>query len=480
MNLKKRLIISNVAVVIVPMIITIIVSSVFILIQNNIYNTDLSYQNIQKISESREHLFAAHEIIIKDKVNILDNKNYKKISKKFKILKVNLIITKGQESIFCSKKLNKINIQKLICNETLIDNVEYLIDQIPIEYKDGESGNIILFTPSGRKSVLFIRIMFFVITVFIISFIIVNIFISFILSKNILKPVEKLKNALGEISQGNLECGVIEDGDIEIKDLCKSFEMMRLTLKESANTQEKYDENRRMLVSSISHDLRTPITSIKGYVEGIKDGIADTEEKVGQYLDTIYSKASQVDLLIDDLLLYSKLDVKKIKFDFEKTDITVYLNDCIMECEYDLMKAGISLSLNNELCNTTNVIIDRARMQRVIMNIINNSKKYMNNENGKIVITIRQVSDNVVIEIKDNGPGIDEKDLPYVFDRFYRADASRNSASGSGLGLAISKQIVEGNGGHIWALSEKGEGTSIMISLKRSEFDIYGEKNFNN
>jgi len=303
---------------------------------------------------------------------------------------------------------------------------------------------------------------------FIVSFIIVNIITIVIFSKKIIKPLANLQKAAVNISEGNLDFEVVEDGDAQIRDLCRSFEKMRLKLIEAVYIQQKYDENRKMLFSSISHDLKTPITAVKGYVEGILDGVANTPQKIEKYLNTIYSKTVHMDRMIDDLLLHSKFDMGKVPLNFEKTDIVTYFEDCINEVETELEKDNIDIELHNELTECRYVLLDRDKIRRVVINIIDNSRKYMDKEQGKIDIFLRETSANVIIELKDNGSGISQKDLPYIFDRFYRADSSRGTSKGSGLGLAIAKQIIEGHGGRIWAISRDGKGTSVMISLVKA------------
>lgn len=340
-----------------------------------------------------------------------------------------------------------------------------------------------LNTNIGYDSNLFKIFIITIISTFIFSFIIANIIISYLFSKRILTPIARLKKATSEISHGDLNFEIVEDGDSEIKDLCSDFEKMRIQLKNSIHMKMKYDDNRKMLVSSISHDLKTPITSIKGYVEGILDGVANTPEKLQHYLRTIYSKSQQIDKMIDDLLLYSKLDLNQIPFNFEKTDIASYFTDCTQECSFELNKSNINISLKNNLNQSKYVMIDRERFMRVVINIINNSKKYMGDtKNRSILIDLRENNASIIIEIRDTGCGIDKNHIDKIFDRFYRTDSARTETKGSGLGLAIAKQIVEGHKGKIWAVSEEGSGTSIIISLPKlhERQIIYDEKDFNN
>ncbi len=313
---------------------------------------------------------------------------------------------------------------------------------------------------------------------FIISSIIVNIVTSYLFSKRIIKPVQLLERATTEISKGNLNCEISEFGDEEILKLCGGFEAMRVQLKDSIRTKVKYDEDRKILVSSISHDLKTPITSIKGYVEGILDNVANTAEKREFYLRTIYSKAENMDLMIDDLLLYSKLDLNQIPFNFEKTDIVEYFKYCIYEVQPELKKNNIEINLENSLKEVAFVKIDLERMKRVIMNIIDNSRKYMGKNQGYITIKLRETNLSIIIEIRDNGVGIDKNNVNNIFDRFFRADSARSETKGSGLGLAIAKQIVEGHKGTIWGISHENKGTSILISLAKIKGVGYYEEDF--
>ena len=171
--------------------------------------------------------------------------------------------------------------------------------------------------------------------------------------------------------------------------------------------------------------------------------------------------------MIDDLLLYSKLDLNQIPFNFEKTDIVEYFKYCIYEVQPELKKNNININLENNLKEATFLKIDLERMKRVVMNIIDNSRKYMDKEQGSITIKLRDTNLSLIIEIRDNGIGIDKNNINNIFNRFYRADAARSGTKGSGLGLAIAKQIVEGHKGKIWGISHGNEGTSILISLAK-------------
>lgn len=474
MNIKKRLLLSNTITVVVPFVITIIAAFLFVFISSTIFNKDVSYGNFKKFIFIKTQLSDTSNIVRNQTSgNIEDIKYQRYLHQRLSTINGEIIILKNSTIIFTSKDLNKIDIEKCLVEANTrsekrlveIDTTSYMVEVAPIRFINGNVGNVILLAPVFKYSSILEEFIIFIVAIFLISFIAINIYMSYLLSKRIIKPLSLLSTAVGEISKGELSLEIIEVGDQEIKNLCADFEKMRIQLKDSIRLKKKYDENRTMLVSSISHDLKTPITSIKGYVNGILDGVASTPEKVDRYLKTIYSKSEQMDIMINDLLLYSKLDLSQIPFNFEKTDIIDYFKYCIHESALELEKSNIEICLKNDLDGLKYVKIDRERLMRVILNIIDNSRKYMDKEQGSITILLRETNSSIIIEIRDNGSGIDENDVNKIFDRFYRADTARSDANGSGLGLAIAKQIVEGHGGTIWAVSHENEGTSILMSF---------------
>lgn len=281
-------------------------------------------------------------------------------------------------------------------------------------------------------------------------------------------PLMKLRKATHNIAEGNLDFTLEAESDDEIGDLCRDFEEMRRRLYESNEEKIQYDRESKELISNISHDLKTPITAIKGYVEGIMDGVADTPEKMDHYIRTIYNKANDMDRLINELTFYSKIDTNRIPYTFNKINVSSYFEDCCEEVGLDLESKNIDFSYFNYVDENVEVIADAEQMKCVINNIIGNSIKYMDKPKGRINIRVKDVGDFVQIEIEDNGRGIGPKELPYIFDRFYRTDASRNSSmGGSGIGLSIVKKIVEDHGGKIWATSKPGTGTVMYFVLRK-------------
>ena len=306
----------------------------------------------------------------------------------------------------------------------------------------------------------------------IIAFILVLVFTSLVLTqwiqKGIFTPINQLDIAMQNIAEGNLEYMLTTEEKGEIGELYRNYEDMRLRLKESTDEKFEHEQKNKELVSNISHDLKTPITAIKGYVEGIMDGVADTPEKMNKYIRTIYDKANDMDRLINELTTYSGIDNNRIPYTFRRINVADYFGDCVEEVGLDLESKNIQLNYDDLVEPSTQIIADPEQLKRVINNIIGNSVKYMDKEQGVIDIRILDEVDSIRVEIEDNGMGIAAKDLPSVFERFYRTDASRNSSKGgSGIGLSIVKKIIEDHGGYIWATSREKEGTCMHFVIRK-------------
>ncbi|MDE6470335.1 MAG: HAMP domain-containing histidine kinase [Eubacterium sp.] len=301
--------------------------------------------------------------------------------------------------------------------------------------------------------------------------------ISFITTQTIVNPIKKISHGADEIACGNLDYEIDYKSTNELGKTVDSFNDMRIRLKESIEKQKKAEEERKILVAGIAHDLRTPLTSVKGYAEGLADGIANTPEKQKMYVKTICESISATEKILDDLLTISRLELNG--YELNQTDISVkeFFDDGAEEIKQLLDTAGFDFEYLNKCADNTTICIDADRFSRVISNIISNSIKYAKeNVKGKVNIVIDEYERSVIIEISDNGIGVEKKSLSKIFDIMYRTDPARTKISqGSGLGLAVCKQIVELHSGSIWARSEEGEGLSIFISLPKNHEDNKNE-----
>ncbi len=291
----------------------------------------------------------------------------------------------------------------------LDSDTEHLIKQRRFECSNGQEGAVLLIT-NAVEVIPEVKYMFteMMVASGIILFITGALMITWIYH-SIWSPLGKLQEATMQIRDGNLDFTLDVEDDDEFGQLCQDFEEMRIRLKETTEEKIQYDKESKELISNISHDLKTPITAIKGYVEGIMDGVASSPEKLDRYIRTIYNKANDMDRLIDELTFYSKIDTNKIPYAFSKINVSEYFGDCVDEVGLDLEARGVELGYFNYVDEDVLVIADAEQIKRVINNIIGNSLKYMDKKKGIINIRILDVGDFVQIEIEDNGKGIGQK-----------------------------------------------------------------------
>ena len=346
------------------------------------------------------------------------------------------------------------------------NDLRKLVQKTDFTFQDGDPGSIFLIT--GVHTLISKPLLRDMMIAIVLILLFTSLMLTAWIQRGVFEPIKELNVAMQQIAEGNLSYSLQSKNDDEIGTLYKNYEDMRLRLKESIEEKIAAEKKNKELVSNISHDLKTPITAIKGYMEGIMDGVADTPEKMDKYLRTVYNKANDMDRLINELTIYSGIDSNRIPYHFHKIEVSEYFNDCIEEIGLDMESRGIELNYSNLLDEKTVVIADPEQLKRVINNIVSNSVKYMDKKQGVIDIRILDEIDSVRIEIEDNGKGIAAKDLGNIFERFYRTDASRNSSQGgSGIGLSIVKKIIEDHGGYIWATSKEGEGTCLHFVLRK-------------
>lgn len=487
MKLRTRLIISFCIIIFVPVMLagaTIWGFSEFQMkAMRQVYNTDgNAYDYLTNSIKVLSHFTKADYeellVIARKEPERLEDKNYleeknKELSKRYSYL----IIRREDKLIYEGSKDQELE-EKLPDYEEGEQNPDsgiylegedqVLMKQIDFRYSDGSKGTIFIITcmeqmlPEVKK--LLADLLFSILLILMFTGGMLTVWIY----QGIINPIKKLQTAAQNIKDGNLDFTIEAENRDEIGELCRNFEGMRQRLKESAEEKIEGERENKVLISNISHDLKTPITAIKGYVEGIMDGVADTPEKQDKYIRTIYNKANEMDRLINELTLYSKIDTNRIPYNFKRINVADYFNDCVEEVGLDLEAKNIKLTYINYADADVLIIADPEQLRRVINNIIGNSIKYLDKEQGFINIRIRDVGDFIQIEIEDNGKGIAGKDLPYIFDRFYRTDASRNSATGgSGIGLSIVRKIVEDHGGKIWANSKEGTGTIMYFVIRK-------------
>jgi signal transduction histidine kinase len=296
------------------------------------------------------------------------------------------------------------------------------------------------------------------------AFILFMVLLAIYISRYILIPINELSMATARVAKGDLDFSIDCSRKDEIGGFCQSFNSMKDQLRDSLHRQKEQDEAKKQLIASISHDLRTPMTSIKGYVEALKDGKAKDDETFNKYLTVIENKTAGLDRLIDDLAIFSKLETGKMDMHFVPMDSQELLEGISNAKAQELSLIQCQLIIKRPF-PSVRIEADKERIMQVIDNIFNNSIKYSSG-NCLIMMASEVVFKSLRITIEDNGPGIHEDDLAFIFQQFYRGDKSRSREhGGTGLGLAICKHIIEEHNGRIWAESGIGKGTRISIEL---------------
>lgn len=481
MSLQKRLNFSFMAMIFIPcMLFTFALFLLFFTFSgtDGVMNSSNKIQNTEK----KNSIFSELKLMTTSNPASFHNENY--LSEKaleLEELNISLMIRINDEITFFSRLFTELPIELHLTKfgdfvnhvhaSVEIGQLAFKFEQHDFYFPDQSEGSIFFIQEASPLEQFISKYLPFLLVLLIVIIIITNGTLSYFVSRSILKPLKALQLATENIKSGNLDFQIKEGRKDEIGHLTSDFESMRQKLKQSIELQQQYEENRKLLISNISHDLKTPITSIKGYVEGIKDGVANTEEKQQKYINTIYKKANELDALIDELFLFSTLDLNRVPFHYEKLNIDHFIKECIDDLSYRIEKNRIEIQYQCKFDSPRLVRADREKLMRVFNNVIQNSIKYLDKTPGLIKIGLSDYDDgNLLISIEDNGSGISSEDLPFIFESFYRADKSRNSKTGgTGLGLAISKQIIEAHGGSIWAKSTKGSGTAIKFTLQLME-----------
>lgn len=489
-KITTRITMSTVVAIVLPLVIVVAFSSIFLSTMASYFGfsavTTDSYSMLNQIQWSQTLSEISNELISDDNDDIKEEK-IKGFVAPLEKLGSNIYIERDDGIFFCSttpeENLSLANsIVKIDTNTNMnyfaengivivnhaqsnkhryvmiIANNKYTVNDITNHYNAQNFTSIVL----GKTGL----ILLIVALIFILSILL----LSLITSRTISKPIKLLADGANEISNGNLDFVINYESTNEIGTTVKAFNDMTSQLKASIDDRNKMDQSRKEMIAGVAHDLRTPLTSVKGYVEGLRDGIASTEEMKANYLQTIYSSTQDMEKLLDELLTLSRLELGKIELECELININTFLFDYCNELELTLKNEGFDFSYENPSADKEILInLDTDRFVRVISNIISNCVKYKSpNRKGEISLSLQEYEKTIIISIADNGIGIENENLSKIFESFFRADQARsNVRDGSGIGLAVCKEIIEHHGGRIWATSQLGAGTTMHISLEK-------------
>lgn len=284
-----------------------------------------------------------------------------------------------------------------------------------------------------------------------------------LMTKYIFEPISEMKKAAEQIKTGNLNYPIQYTEGNEIGEFCKEFDKMRVRLKDTILEQHELEKRRKRLIASITHDLRTPLTSIKGYVEALQDGIVKDKETYDKYLATINEKSDLLNHLIDDLSVYTKQELGEFTLNIERIHSGRLLNNYFNHKQYDFKYSDVELVLKKPFISTY-INVDPYRMTQILDNLLSNAKKYARSQ---IVVSTKVIQYHLRISVQDDGEGIPEDFIQNLFDPFFMVNKKKDQKEkgGSGLGLAIVKQLTEAHDGIIIVESVINQGTTFTIEI---------------
>jgi signal transduction histidine kinase len=296
-------------------------------------------------------------------------------------------------------------------------------------------------------------------------FMVISVGLGSILAVSITQHVNRLREAARAVAAGDYDTRVeVPSGD-ELSELATAFNTMSAEIGLSFARQRASEQGRRDLVASISHDLRTPLASIRAMIEAIEDGVVTDEATITQYHAGIREQVTWLNRLIDDLLELSRLDAGAMELHVRKLDLYELISETVDSLRPTAEKRNVTLSIVNQ-ADAREAIVDPDQVQRVVANLIQNAVRHTP-PGGSVAVNIRSRGSEWAVEVLDTGEGIAVKDMDRIFERFYRGEPSRTRSddAGAGLGLAIAKAIVEAHAGKIWAENQQPSGTKVVFTL---------------
>jgi len=483
LTIKRRLFFSNILMIVVPMLLIVTIVSVMMFavmntlgIKDNEEDSDLFYRSVAQIQNYVEEWSQDGNIDqIKSDINAL-NENY----------------GSGSMSLFLYQNGKQ---QYIVGNYTDHSFLEFALLQEDEEYLTmGQTG--IYKTDAGEYTILLvdtnfqnietldradyyqylINISILLIIIVIVVILLTNWLLTRMIIRGIITPLDTLVYGVHQIRDGNLDYRIAYTGKDEFAAVCTDFNEMAERLLDMVNARQRDEESRKELIAGISHDLRTPLTSIKTYVEGIELGMASTPQMQKHYLGTIKDKTKDLEHIINQLFLFSKLDIGEFPMKMETVDFGRFLSEFTKSVSNEYEQKCLQIDFTEETQDVM-VRVDKVQFRNVLINILENSVKYCDKEQGVMLVSCR--ADNAAaVTFTDNGPGVPEDTLEKLFNLFYRGDKARsNTSQGSGLGLAISAKIMELLGGSVSAKNAPEGGLSITLTLPIVKGDNKSEKN---
>lgn len=286
------------------------------------------------------------------------------------------------------------------------------------------------------------------------------------LADHIMRPLTALSDGAQRIRDHDLTQDIAYSGDLEFENVCRSFNEMREAILTGQEKNQKYEKARTDMIAGISHDLRTPLTAVRGTIKALLDGVASTPEQQRRFLETAYRRTGDIGVLLDQLFYVSKLETGDMPLTLDTIELSAFIENYIKGKRELLEDEPISLTADTNGI-ASYVSVDGEQLQRVFDNLLENSRKYAGVTPLQVKIGLERSEGGLSICFSDNGAGVPEDKLPYIFDEFYRVDGSRNQKKGNGLGLYIVRYLIEAMGGRVRA--ENAGGLRIIMEIMEEE-----------
>lgn len=318
------------------------------------------------------------------------------------------------------------------------------------------------FLSSSPKSATLLNMMPIIISL--LAIVVLTLVIYIFSKKDVLIPILQLHKSAKSILKGDFSNKITYDYDSEVGQFCHDFEAMRDELKFSKERELAVKANEKELLACLSHDIKTPLTAINGYVAGIKDGIVKDRAGIENYCAIILKRVKMLSKLLEDILEHSKAELNKMDITLSEFYCGEFFRDLMEDLSVEIRTKGLQFNPPNKIPDLL-MNADKKRLTQVVYNLVSNSIKYSKDQ-GSIDIYFENSSNFLKVYVKDTGIGINSADVPYIFNKFYRGEKSRSqNIAGSGLGLSISKYIMEAHGGFIQCVESSNSGTTMCFGI---------------
>ena len=474
MTIKKRLAISNALMILVPVVITLLIAAccVGVIWFKIAHGTGLGFEDSESFYQASSGISDLAADAFKSESRHEQTESLETLSSFLDRGAMSLVVTADGEEIYRYGEARNAQLEAAalaLGTEGTVSSGSESLHIRPLSAR-GVSYEIYLYgtqsklSYSSLKTAAAIAVSVLILTV-LLSVAFTDRFLTRFVFRHVEEPLELLSYGVRQIRDGNLGYRLEYDGRDEFLPVCEDFNDMAGRLRESVERSRREEESRRELMSGISHDLRSPLTSIQAYVEGLLDGVASTPEAQRKYLTTIKTRAEELERMVERILTYSRMERGDTPRDAKTMRLDEYLGAQIEEVRADYAGRGLDISAELEPFTAE---ADAAELRQILLNIADNSLKYKTGERASLAVRLKDNGDGCVLSFTDDGPGVGEEALARLFDEFYRADASRSDRTkGSGIGLAIVDKAVRRMGGSARAENAAGGGLSIIITLPK-------------